>query len=151
MQIDTPMHLYNSPGNKFVAGFIGSPTMNFLKGYLRHKENYFFIDEPGECKISLGSEISGELEKYLDKKILIGIRPEDIFISEETGITHDCKVKVVAYENMGNEQLVYLSLADNSLITRRPPANTVDIGNEVGIIFSKAKIIFMQEENGEVI
>jgi len=37
MQIDTPLHLYNSPGNKFVAGFIGSPTMNFLKGYLRQK------------------------------------------------------------------------------------------------------------------
>src|SRR6266487_168260 len=151
MQIDTPLHLYNSPGNRFVAGFLGSPTMNFLKGYLRQKENYFFIDESGECQISLGSGISSELEKYPDKKILMGIRPEDISISEKTGITPDCKVKVIAYENMGNEQLLYLSFADNGIIARKPPADTVEVGSEVGINFSKAKIIFMQEENGEVI
>ncbi len=151
MQIDTPMHLYNNPENKFVAGFIGSPTMNFLRGYLRHAGNYFFAHETEECQISLGPTISGELEKYLDKKIIIGIRPENIFLLEEPGATPDCKSKVMAYENMGNEQLVYLSLADNSLIARRPPADTIEMGNEVGISFSKTKIVFMQEENGEVI
>jgi multiple sugar transport system ATP-binding protein len=151
MQIDTPMHLYNNPENKFVAGFIGSPTMNFLKGYIKHNGNYFFANETEECQISLGSEISAHLEKYLDKKIIIGIRPEDIVVSKDNGTISDCKVKVSAYENMGNEQLVYLSLADHSLIARRPPTDTVEMGDEVGISFSKTKIIFMQEENGEVI
>jgi multiple sugar transport system ATP-binding protein len=151
MQIDTPMHLYNNPANKFVAGFIGSPTMNFLKGYLQHEGNYFFAHENEECNISLGSKISIELEKYLDKQIQIGIRPEDILVSGDDGAKCDCKVKVLAYENMGNEQLVYLSLANHTLIARRPPSESIEIGNEIGISFSKDRIIFMQEENGEVI
>lgn len=151
MQIDTPMNLYNKPENKFVAGFIGSPSMNFLKGYLRHAENYFFAHETGDYQIPLGSEISVELKKYLNIKILIGVRPEDIFLLDGSGALPDCKLKVVAHENMGNEQLVYLSLADQTLIARRPPSETADIGSEVGISFSKNKIIFWQEDNGKVI
>ncbi|MDQ2718888.1 MAG: sn-glycerol-3-phosphate ABC transporter ATP-binding protein UgpC [Bacteroidota bacterium] len=151
MQIDTPMHLYNNPANKFVAGFIGSPTMNFISGYLKHERDYFFSHETEECYISLGTEIPSGLRKYVDKHIQIGIRPEDIFISEDVNVTPDCKLKVMAYENMGNEQLVYLSLANQTLIARRPPADTVEIGNEVAVNFSKNKIIFMQEESGEVI
>ncbi len=151
MQIDTPMHLYNNPANKFVAGFIGSPTMNFLKGYLQHEGNYFFAHEKEECHIDLGFEISPALEKYLDKQILIGIRPEDIVVSDHPDVVFDCKLKVMAYENMGNEQLVYLSLANQTIIVRKPPADMVEIGSETGISFSKNKIIFMQEESGEVI
>ena len=151
MQIDTPMNLYNKPENKFVAGFIGSPAMNFLKGYLRHAENYFFAHESEDYQIPLGSEISVGLKKYLNKKILIGVRPEDIFLSDGSVALSDCKLKVIAYENMGNEQLVYLALADLSLIVRRPPANSVEIDSEVGVRFSKNKIIFWQEDNGNVI
>ena len=92
-----------------------------------------------------------DLKNYLNKQIEIGIRPEDIFVSENTNASCDCKLKVMAYENMGNEQLVYLSLAHQTIIARRPPADTVEIGQETGISFSKNKIIFMQEEGGEVI
>ena len=151
MQLDTPMHLYNNPANKFVAGFIGSPTMNFLQGYLQHEGNYFFTHETEECNICLGNEISPELEKYLDKKIQIGIRPEDITVADNADEACDCRLQVMAYENMGNEQLVYLSLAHQTIIARRPPSDTVEIGNDIGINFSKNKIIFMEEESGEVI
>jgi ABC-type sugar transport system ATPase subunit len=57
----------------------------------------------------------------------------------------------MAFENMGNEQLIYLSLAAQTLIARRPSSETVDIGNEIGIKFSKDKIIFMDVQSGEVI
>jgi multiple sugar transport system ATP-binding protein len=46
MQLDTPLHLYNYPSNRFVAGFIGSPTMNFLQGTIEHQNDYFFIMNP---------------------------------------------------------------------------------------------------------
>src|SRR5687767_707411 len=151
MQIDTPMHLYNNPGNKFVAGFIGSPTMNFLKGRLQFEGQYFFEHETEECHIYFGTKISPELEKYLDMVIQIGIRPEDIIVSNSSDTTADCKIKTIAYENMGNEQLVYLALGNQTLIARRPPADSIEIGQETGISFAKDKMIFMQEENGEVI
>lgn len=143
MQLDTPLHLYNNPTNKFVAGFIGSPTMNFLKGTIIYEEDYYFVYETGECRINLGAQFPTELKNYTAKKIQIGIRPEDISITEESGSTSDCILKVMAYENMGNEQLVYLTLSTQTLIARRPPAATVDIGNDVGVTFSKNKMVFM--------
>jgi len=153
MQLDTPLHLYKKPANKFVAGFIGSPTMNFLRGSIQKKENYFFIHESGECKIPLTTILPAGLENYIGSTILIGIRPEHIFLCEDDTNTSvaDCTLKVSAYENMGNEQLVYLSLANQTLIARRAPRETVDVGKEKALRFSKDKIIYMDEKNGEVI
>ena len=151
MQLDTPLHLYNKPANKFVAGFIGSPAMNFLRGTIHHDQQYFFIHETEECKISLGTILHPRLEKYMDKKILIGIRPEDILISENANAETDGNLKVMAFENMGNEQLIYLSLAQQTIIARRPSSDTIDIGNTIGISFSRDKLIFMEEESGNVI
>ena len=151
MQLDTPLHLYDKPANKFVAGFIGSPSMNFLEGTIRHEVDYYFIDDTGLCKINLGSSLAIGLQNYLDTKIVIGIRPEYIRISADTTTPNDCLLKVMAFENMGNEQLVYLTLSSQTLIARRPPAETMDIGKEVGMNFNRDKIYFMDKISGEVI
>jgi len=151
MQLDTPMNLYNNPGNRFVAGFIGSPTMNFIDGYLRHEGEYFFTNEMKEIDFSLGLEIPEKLKKYIGRQIQIGIRPEDIFLSEENSGKPDCKLKVSAYENMGNEQMIYLSLSNQTLIARRPITGFVEIGKVIGLTFSKNKIFFIENENGKMI
>lgn len=151
MQIDTPLHLYNNPANRFVAGFIGSPTMNFLKGTLRHETNYFFVQVNSECRILLGASVFDNLQKYVDQQIVSGVRPEDLFVGGDADALADSKAKVIAYENMGNEQLVYLDLSGQTLIARQPPGETIEIGREVGLRFSTTKMIFMQAENGEVI
>lgn len=151
MQIDSPMNLYNHPENKIVAGFIGSPTMNFIPGYLKYEENYFFTHETEDCEIELGRHISPQLKRYVDKHIQIGIRPEDIIIPQDEGLIRDCTLKVSAYENMGNEQLIYLSLGNQTLIARRPPADSVEIGDELPVFFIKEKIIFLVEESGVIV
>jgi multiple sugar transport system ATP-binding protein len=151
MQLDTPLHLYKNPANKFVAGFIGSPSMNFLNGTIQHRGDYFFIDDMDQCKIYLGALPGSGMEKYIGKQIQIGIRPEDIVIEEKVDTTCDCIVKVMAFENMGNEQLLYLSLVDQTIIARRPPSETVDIGDDIGVTFSKDKLIFIDPTSGEVI
>jgi len=153
MQLDTPLHLYNKPANKFVAGFIGTPTMNFLKGSIQNQDGHYFIDESQHCKISLGARLPAALEDYPGKPIQIGIRPEHILLSEDEGSNGigDCTLKVIAYENMGNEQLIYLSLADQTLIIRRAPRETVDVGKEKEIRFLSDKIIFIDEKSNEVI
>lgn len=149
MQLDTPLRLYDSPANKFVAGFIGSPSMNFLKGTLSHDGKYYFTNETGECRIILGDKISSFLHVQVDKQVQLGIRPEHIHVSENNEAS-DCLLKVIAYENMGNEQLIYLAMGKQTLIARRPPAGLVEIGNEIGISFSRDRIIFM-DNDGEVI
>src|SRR5450432_4298821 len=106
MQLDTPLHLYKNPDNRFVAGFIGSPTMNFIKGVLKKKEDYFFLEASPGCTILLGSEIPGSLKNRIGDELEIGIRPENIIISEEKNPgTGESILEVMAYENMGNEQL----------------------------------------------
>ncbi len=151
MQIDTPMNLYNKPNNKFVAGFIGSPTMNFIKGIIKYENGYYFMHSFSDCKIFLGEEISDALKNFNNKPIEIGIRPEDIFICENENDKRDCTLKIIAFENMGNEQLVYFSLADQTIIARRSSKNDADIATEKGIAFSKNKIIYFDENNGNII
>lgn len=153
MQLNTPMHLYNNPENKFVAGFIGSPTINFIKGTIQNQNGYSFIHESENCSIPLGTELPAELHRYIGKRIQIGIRPEHIVLCEDekNPAAPDSTLQVTAYENMGNEQLVYLALAAQTLIVRRAPRETVDVGKQKEILFLKDKIIYMNEESGEVI
>ncbi len=151
MQLDTPLHLYNKPSNRFVAGFIGSPAMNFIEGNMRQDTDFYFMDDSQQIEFSLSASHFKELEKFINKKIIIGIRPEDIVLNEKDNSHPDCYLKVMAFENMGNEQLVYLALAKNTLIARRPPVETTEIGSEVGVTFSRDKMIFMDAESGDVI
>jgi multiple sugar transport system ATP-binding protein len=149
MQLDSPMQLYNYPANKFVAGFIGTPSMNFLKGRISKEDEYYFTHESGDCRFILGASIPKALESYLDKPIELGLRPEDLVVSEDLDKDADCRLQVLAFENMGNEQLVYLSLAGQTLIARRPPAEMIQTGKELAVSFVKEKIIYLV--SGEVI
>ncbi len=151
MQLDTPLHLYNYPNNKFVASFIGSPTMNFLRGSIQKLNSYIFVHESSDCKILLGPVLAPSLLKYLNKPVTLGIRPEHICICEEDTEGPDCSLNVVAYENMGNEQFVYLALAQHVLVVRRPPRETITFGLPKGIRFLTDKIIYMDESDGQVI
>jgi multiple sugar transport system ATP-binding protein len=151
MQLDTPLNLYNRPANKFVAGFIGSPAMNFLKGSLLHQNEYYFVSLSGNCRIKLGPTIPPGIRNH-DGNIQIGIRPEHIIISDSDPLNGSpgCGVTVIAYENMGNEQLLYLSLDDQTLIARRAATEAVEVGQEKAIQFLTDKVFYIDEESGQV-
>ena len=173
MQLDTPMQLYNKPRNQFVAGFIGSPSMNFLRGIIEEttgvgpdkedtgpgKDGYFFIHESGSRPIFLGTAIPEPVRHFIGRPIILGIRPENILISEENAAPaenraatrgqQDCEV--IAVENMGNEQLIYLSLADQTLIVRRPTLGPIAAGAVIGIRFIPEHIYYLDAVNGRVI
>jgi len=80
-QIGTPDELYNHPSNLFVAGFIGSPEMNFIDCTLVKEKKELCLDAK-EFKIPLPAKMSSELEKYVDTEIIMGIRPEDLHESK---------------------------------------------------------------------
>jgi ABC-type sugar transport system ATPase subunit len=152
MQLDTPLHLYRNPDNRFVAGFIGSPTMNFIKGALKKDDDHFFIEVSLDYKVHLGSNIPNVFKNRIGNELEIGIRPENIIISEEK-ITGNCDtvVEVMAYENMGNEQLVYLTLKDQTLIARRNAQDSVELGTNLFVSFPTDKIIFIDPVSGKTI
>ena len=151
MQLDTPMHLYKNPDNKFVAGFIGSPTMNFIEGNLEKENDNYFIQEKNNYKISLGSVIPGTLATKTGKLVEIGIRPENLVVSEnKTSSPGEFILEVMAFENMGNEQLIYLELNGKTLIARRSAQDVVELGEKLLVTFPQDKIIFINPEDGEV-
>jgi multiple sugar transport system ATP-binding protein len=167
MQLDEPLSVYHRPANRFVAGFIGSPAMNFLAGTLERGGSvaadmvaggmvgrdatsgagYSFVHERGDWRLSLGAAIPESLQAYVGKAVVMGLRPEHIQICEidEVG---DCRGKVVAYENMGNEQLVYLSLAQQELVIRRPPTGGLEAGAEKGLRFLTDQIVWIDGVSG---
>ncbi|MGI8582750.1 MAG: ABC transporter ATP-binding protein [Chitinophagaceae bacterium] len=156
MQLDTPIHLYNHPENRFVAGFIGSPAMNFIKGSIQNENGFIFKSDEGKCHIPLGNNLSEVLKDHINKPIEIGIRPEHIVVEENNPDSYrdekaDCLLEVTAYENMGNEQLVYFKLQEKPLIVRREPKEDVEFEQLKSLSFSKDRIIFIDPQSGEVL
>jgi multiple sugar transport system ATP-binding protein len=121
-QIDTPLHLYNHPVNKFVAGFIGSPSMNFIDGKLISESGLFFVDNSNSIKLKILSKHEGELAKYLNKDLTIGIRPEDIHAQYENknDLWDEISVKLDVIEPMGNEIFLYFNISSSNIIARIP-------------------------------
>ena len=151
MQLDTPMHLYSKPGNKFVAGFIGSPAMNFIKGTLQKIAGTYYIEPSAGCIISLGTYLPAEAENRMGQEIEIGIRPENIILYNN-GNFHDkeCLLEVMAFENMGNEQLVYLSIQSQNIIIRRVSKDVIKIGDKFSIQFRNDEVIHVDSITGVI-
>jgi len=150
-QVDTPANLYNYPANLFVAGFIGSPRMNMFEGILVKENEYYTIDLDGN-KLIIPSEKnkSGKLEKYLGKKVIVGVRPEDI---SETSIEapNHYRVTVENSEMMGSEILVYFNFAGADVIGKFHPDTPVKPGSETLFSINTAKAHVFDIESGEII
>ena len=124
-QVDTPQNLYDYPCNIFVAGFIGSPQMNFLDGTLNKSGDQYTIDLAGTI-IPLPKEktADGKLDAYVGNTLKVGIRPEDIKDDEEFLEKHpnshiDAEVEVS--ELMGAEIYLYLTYKGQNLMARVAP------------------------------
>ena len=143
-QVDTPQNLYDMPCNMFVAGFIGSPQMNFLDGTLIKKGELYGVDLGGDV-IPLPKEktADGKLDSYVGKKIKMGIRPEDIddepeFMAKHTDCQLDAKVDVS--EMMGAEIYLYLEYKGNKMTARVAPTSKARNGDTVRVAFDPHKV-----------
>ena len=123
MQIDSPQNLYDKPDNIFVAGFIGSPAMNFFDATLVEQDGNLVIDT-GNFRLKLPPEKSQAARPYAGKEVIFGVRPEDIHDREFTppGIRAEFfTAEVDVTELMGNEVLVYLLTGKKQFIARVDP------------------------------
>jgi len=141
-QLDTPQVLYDAPVNMFVAGFIGAPAMNFFKGHLRKDGGKLFVD-CGSFSIPIPSDRAKAVQGYIDKPIVLGIRPEDIYNPAfvPPGI-NAAKVatKVDVTELMGNEIFLYLVTGENTIVARVDPRTDFRIGDQVQVSFNMDKM-----------
>ncbi len=137
-QVDSPQRLYDLPVNVFVAGFIGSPAMNFFNAKLVRADGGLQIDT-GAFKVSVPSEKGKTYENHIDKDVVFGIRPEDIHDTQFTppGIQPaeiDADVQVV--EPMGNELILYLKTPGNSFVSRMDPRSQAKVNETKKVVFN---------------
>lgn len=153
MQIGTPMELYHQPQNIFVAGFIGSPPINFIKGKIIKDSSMWFYQESSGVKIDLSKVENKSIRNYIDKPVVFGIRPENIKSEPASTANHFYKqqVEVVALEQMGNEILVYSQFGDNQIIARFSPDAEVHVDSSTNFYFNLNKVQFFDVETEAVI
>ncbi len=146
-QCDTPMNIYDNPVNKFVAGFIGGPPMNFMDGILRKKNGKLFFDE-GNFQIGILDRMAPQLSPYTDKEITFGIRPEDIYdklFTTEAQSENTISVTVDVVEPMGSEVYLYLNTKKHSFVARVGSRSTPEIFKNLDVVFDMGKVHFFDK------
>ena len=143
-QIGKPMEIYNQPVNKFVAGFIGSPAMNFISGKVINPGGLKFRSDNNDFEFDLSKENFTILQKFIDKRVSVGIRPENI-VMENLNNTIPVTVKADLIETMGNESFLYFKLNGKQLIARLNPFDNIKPDEEITLYFKKDKLFFFDE------
>lgn len=136
-QIDSPQNLYDHPANLFVAGFIGSPAMNFFPAKLRRDGDRLAADS-GDFAVPLPVEAAKRYEKYAGRDVIFGIRPEnihDIHFTPPNIHGENVNIKVDVTELMGNEIFLYLISGKNTFVARVDPRSNLRVGEQAQVMF----------------
>ena len=153
-QVDTPQNLYNAPGNLFVAGFIGSPQMNFLDAVVRINGTAVTLEVAGQS-IPLPPAKAKKLIDggYNGKTVVMGIRPEDVYDSEMFIETAKCVFSstIKVYELLGAEVFLYFDLGEFPMTARVDPRSNARPGDTVRFAFDVEKIHVFDKETEQVI
>lgn len=156
-QVDTPNNLYSYPTNLFVAGFMGSPQMNFIDAVLRNKDGKVCIEfAHGKYSIVLpeGKAKVEDVADYIDKEVIMGIRPENLHDEEmfiKTAETSKIVCSVEVTELMGAETYLYLKCEDINLIARVSPRSTAKMGDEIEMSLDVNKIHVFDKDTEKAI
>ena len=136
MQVDKPLRIYREPRNRFVAGFIGSPPMNFFHGKIAGAGNElkFIEDHPQRegFTISLNERMSSLAKAYESQPVILGIRPEDMEESSQTNPSHlnsTITARTEVSEPMGSETYLYLNTGAHPFIARVQSGTRCKIGS----------------------
>ena len=154
-QVDTPQNLYSYPVNMFVAGFIGSPQMNFLDVTVNCKEDGTYLEaENFSIKLPDGKGKKEEVLAYNGKQVVMGIRPEDMYDDEAyVSAAADCttKVQIELTEMMGAETYLYFQIAGVNMTARVNPRTTAKIDEVITLALDANKIHLFDKETEVVI
>ena len=146
-QIGTPQELYNEPANKFVAGFIGSPAMNFFE--LTVEKDRLISPDGFELALPEGQEKILESNGFLGKKVIFGIRPEDVSSKEivhQTFPNANVTAEVLVSELLGSETMLYVKVGNTEFASRVDARDFHNPGEKVNLTFNIAKGHFFDPE-----
>lgn len=140
MQVAAPLELYNHPANLFVAGFIGSPAMNFFKGSIKQAGNALQFVESNTAGapvvVTLDAKLAARARSHIGKSVVFGIRPEDVqdtLTVANPDPARTIEVRVEVSEPMGSETYLYLTSGASSFIARVNPTDRFEPEQKVNV------------------
>ena len=156
-QVAHPLDLYNTPANKFVAGFIGSPPMNFMTVKVKAENNgvQVMMGQNGNSGVLTAlNGMKDKLAAYNGKEIVMGVRPEDIYDKiyyQGDGTGRSISTKVDLVEPMGAEKYLYLSTEGSNVVARVHPNNEAHVNQQIDVVFNMEKVKFFDVQTEKVI
>jgi multiple sugar transport system ATP-binding protein len=153
-QFGAPLEVYKKPANRFVAGFIGSPAMNFIEATLAREKGVYFIEAVG-FKVRLPEAFYPRIETYTGRQVVFGVRPEDI-------AEHDPKAEAVSrntllaradvVETLGSETFVYLTCGPHAIVARMEAAErSLAVGQTLEVDLKMLKTHVFDKETSRTI
>jgi multiple sugar transport system ATP-binding protein len=149
-QIGSPLELYNKPSNRFVAGFIGSPPMNFMETSVKEDGRNLYLDE-GSFQIGVKNGYEATLRSYTGKNVTFGIRPENLDLAEKPkpGETFEAEVTVV--EPLGAEIHLFITTQKHTLVAKVAPDREYKVGEKIHFRPQMDKAAFFDNETEHAI
>ena len=142
-QLDSPQALYDRPANLFVAGFIGSPAMNFFEGKIVGSGDGRLDIQTEWIRLEVPQVRRDQLAPHVGRELVFGIRPEHIYHAVERPNAppgQRARVSVEVVESLGAELFVYLEAGSQELTSRMDPANSVSAGEQLEVVFDTQKL-----------
>ena len=152
-QVADPISLYDSPVNRFVAGFIGTPPMNFIEGMIQAEGQSLIFKGPADMKLPVPAKLADSIRKYAGKAVTLGLRPEDIGsnAAEALADAPHIKATVEVVEPMGAESYVHMRTGDTSFISRVDAHRQYTVGDTVSPAVYMDKIHFFDPETEQTL
>jgi multiple sugar transport system ATP-binding protein len=145
-QVGEPLELYNQPANRFVAGFIGSPAMNFASVSLVREGDALWGGSQG-LRIKIPDEIASRAAQHADSKVTLGIRPEDLHVATSADPSEHCfDADVEVIEQLGSEILLDVRAGDATMVAAVDPAVRVKIGEKIRLGLNPARLHLFDAE-----
>jgi multiple sugar transport system ATP-binding protein len=139
-QIDTPMNLYTKPQNVFVAGFLGSPAMNFFRGKLVRADGLQLQSNGGALPLGTPSG----LDAYIDRELIVGIRPESLHVAAGDALHLGAQLDLV--EPVGNEVFLHLSWNGMPIVVREPMQQLPERGSNLTLNYATTSLHFFDAQ-----
>jgi multiple sugar transport system ATP-binding protein len=142
------MEIYDFPVNKFVAGFIGNPGMNFVSARIAPKDSTLYIDA-GSFQLLIPAEKHSYLQIMVDREVTLGIRPEhiqDVAFPDDSKVTDSFKAVVEVVETLGSEVQLDVVCGEHNLVARVDPRTTAKRHQEMELAVNMEKIHIFEAE-----
>jgi multiple sugar transport system ATP-binding protein len=153
-QIAAPLELYNQPANRFVAGFIGSPAMNFITGRLTRSDGLRLVLPATDATLALPAGYEAALAGHVDGDVVLGCRPESLFAAHgrpPAAPLAELALTVAVVEPLGNEIFVYAHAGPTRITARVAPQPLPGPGERIALALDLRRLHFFDAETGDAL